>query len=233
MRLVLPAAAADGPADRADLAALYGADRPRLEARPWLGVCMITGLDGSTAVDGVSGRLGAAGDRAVFDALRAAADVIVVGAATATIEGYGPPGRPGQRIGVVSASGRVDTTAELFSSGAGFLVLPEDGPPDPPGIDVVRAGRGLVDVAVALTRLAPVVGDVRFVQAEGGPRLNGALAAAGVIDEINLSLAPYVTGGAGPRLTVGAPELLRRYRPAHVLADDDGYLFTRWVRADP
>src|SRR5690606_26098107 len=159
-------------------------------------------------------------------------DVIVVGAATATIEGYGPPGRPGQRIGVVSAAGRVDTTAELFSSGAGFLVLPEDGPPDPPGIDVVRAGRGLVDVAVALTRLAPVVGDGRFVQAEGGPRLNGALAAAGVIDEINLTVAPTLVGGDGPRLTSGAPEALRSFVPAHVLVDDEGYLFTRWVRAE-
>lgn len=193
---------------------------------------MISGLDGSTVVDGASGGLGNAGDHAVFTALRRAADVIIVGAGTAAAEQYGAPGRTGQRIAIVTASGRVDTTTELFGSGAGFLITTEDGPAVPGGTDVVRAGTGSVDLALALTRLDQVVGDVRFAQAEGGPRLNGSLVAADVVDEINLSVAPMVTGGDGARLTVGAPEHLRRYRPVHVLVDDDGYLFTQWRRAD-
>jgi hypothetical protein len=38
-----------------------------------------------------------------------------------------------------------------------------------------------------------------------------------------------VVGGAGKRLADGAPDLLRRFRLAHVL-EDDGFLFLRYVR---
>ncbi|WP_162941551.1 dihydrofolate reductase family protein [Desertimonas flava] len=232
MRQIFPSASGTGEGLDVDLDALYGAARPRRPGRPWVAVCMITGIDGSTVVDGASGGLGNDGDRAVFSALRRAADVIIVGAGTATAEGYGPPGRAEQRIGVVTASGRVDTSTELFRSGAGFLITTEDESGSHEGVDVVRAGTGSVDLDLALARLEPVVGPVRFVQAEGGPRLNGSLAAADVIDEINWSIAPLLTGGDGSRLTVGAPEQMRRFRPVHVLTDEAGYLFTQWRRHD-
>jgi riboflavin biosynthesis pyrimidine reductase len=190
---------------------------------------MIASLDGATAVDGRSGGLGNAGDRAVFHALRAAADVILVGAKTVAAERYGPASRPGQRIGVVSARGSVGTGNELFTSGSGFLVLPEDGPPTPHGVDVVRAGRGVVDLATALRRLDAVVPDVAFVQAEGGAQLNGALLESDCVDELDVSIAPWLVGGTSGRMVAGASESLRPFRLAHVLADDDGYLFTRWV----
>jgi riboflavin biosynthesis pyrimidine reductase len=73
--------------------------------------------------------------------------------------------------------------------------------------------------------------DATFVQAEGGPALNGALAEADLIDELNLTISPHVTGGDGPRLTQGAHDLRRAMRLAHVL-EEDGFLFTRWVRRD-
>jgi riboflavin biosynthesis pyrimidine reductase len=158
--------------------------------------------------------------------------VILVGAKTAAAEGYGPTSRPGQRIGVVTGSGRVDTTTELFSSGCGFLVLPEDGPRAPPGIDSVRAGHGAVDLVAALGGLTQVVPSARFVQAEGGPRLNGALVDAGCVDELDLTIVPALVGGDGARIVSGASESLRSMQLVHVLADDDGYLFTRWVRPD-
>ena len=60
--------------------------------------------------------------------------------------------------------------------------------------------------------------------------LNGLLAAAGLIDELNLSISPQINGGSGPRLTSGAPALSHRMTLAHVL-EDDGFLFTRYVRA--
>ena len=86
----------------ADLDEWYGMDRPLLAGRPWVGVCMIVSLDGSTSVGGRSGGLGKEGDHAVFAALRRAADVILVGSTTAAAEQYGPPKRPGQRVGVVT-----------------------------------------------------------------------------------------------------------------------------------
>lgn len=215
-----------------DLPALYAAPRPRVHGRPWVGLCMITSLDGAIAVDGRSGGLGNDSDHAVFGILREAADVILIGAKTAAAEHYGPTSRPGQRIGVVSARGSVDTGSELFTSGSGFLVLPEDGPPTPAGIDVVRAGRGAVDLAAALRRLDTVVPDVAFVQVEGGAHLNGALLDAGCLDELDLSSAPALVGGASGRMVAGAAESLRSFRLVHVLVDDDGYLFTRWLHPD-
>ena len=95
---------------------LYGTPRQARRDRPWVGVCMITSLDGSTARNGLSGGLGNDGDRAVFAALRRAADAIIVGAATARAEQYRAPRRAGQRIGVVTSTGSVDTSTDLFPS---------------------------------------------------------------------------------------------------------------------
>jgi riboflavin biosynthesis pyrimidine reductase len=224
---------APSPLDDVDLDALYGVPRPSVEGRPWVGVCMIASIDGATAVDGLSGGLGNAGDRAVFAALRRAADVVLVGAKTAATERYGPPSKPGQRIGVVTASGRVDTSTALFTSGSGFLVVPEDGPETATGVDVVRAGTGGVDLAAALRRLGELAPDARFVQVEGGPRLNGALLDTGCVDEFDLTIAALLVGGAAGRIVTGAGEGLRGFELAHAATDDDGYLFTRWVRRGP
>jgi riboflavin biosynthesis pyrimidine reductase len=209
---------------------LYGAPRPRVDGRPWVGICMIASLDGTTVVDGRSGALGNAEDTAVLGALRRAADVVLVGAGTVRAEGYGAPKQPSLRIGVVTRTGDVDVDTELFHSGAGFLVLPEDGPSAPAGVDVVRAGRGTVDLGLALRRLGEVVDDPRFVQCEGGSRLNGSLLAAGDVDEVDLTISPLLAGGDGPRVTSGAPPQLARFELAH-LATAGGYLFGRWLRA--
>ncbi len=102
--------------------------------------------------------------------LRSLADVIIVGAGTVRAERYGPPRKPGQRIGVVSHRARSTSSIPLFTSGAGFLIVPEDAPQ----VDVDDAfapDAATLDLAAALAQL-----DADFVQAEGGPALNGALA---------------------------------------------------------
>jgi riboflavin biosynthesis pyrimidine reductase len=200
----------------------YAVLRPRPAGRPWVGLCMVASLDGSTVVDQRSTGLSSDADREVLVTLRRLADLIVVGAGTVRAEGYGPPSKPGQRIGVVSRTGRVDVDAPLFTSGAGFLILPVDAPET--SVPSVRAGHGDVDLAAALAQL-----DADFVQAEGGAALNAALAAADLIDELNLTVSPLIAGGSGPRLTAGAPDLVRRMDLAHVL-EDDGFLFTRYLR---
>jgi riboflavin biosynthesis pyrimidine reductase len=233
VRLVLPHAAAGRPAD---LDGLYGAPRPAVtsrdgDRRPWVGLCMIASIDGSTAVDGKSGGLGNDGDRAVFAALRRAADAILVGSATARAEAYRAPARREQRVGVVTSTGDVDlSSTDLFASGAGFLVMPEDGPPAPAGVDVVRAGHRRVDLAVALRRLDTVMDPPAFLQVEGGGRLNASLLETGYLDELNLSLAPWLVGGPGSRIIAGAADAREALELAHLLSDDDGYLFSRWVR---
>ena len=211
------------PADRITVAEAYGVPRPRPSHRPWVGVCMVSSLDGSTVVEDTSRALSSPADTAVLLGLRQLADLIVVGAATVRMEGYGAPSKAGQRIGIVSRRGDgLDFTAELFTSGAGFLIVPEDAPDLP--VETVRAGTGAVDLPGAFAQL-----DAYFVQCEGGAVLNAAMAAADLIDELNLTVSPVISGGAGPRLTAGAPDVLHRMDLAHV-CEDDGFLFTRYVR---
>jgi riboflavin biosynthesis pyrimidine reductase len=200
----------------------YGIERDRPASRPWVGLCMVASLDGSTVVDGRSGALSSAADTEVLHTLRDLADMILVGAGTVRAEGYGPPKRHGQRVGVVTRTGRVDVTTPLFTSGAGFLILPDDAPEvDAPA---VRAGHTTVDLCAALEQL-----DAQFVQAEGGAHLNAALAEVDLIDELNLTISPVLSGGDGPRLMNGAMPIVRRMRLAHLL-EDDHFLFTRYIR---
>jgi riboflavin biosynthesis pyrimidine reductase len=131
-------------------------------------------------------------------------------------------------VGVVSNSGRVDPSSALFASGAGFLIVPEEAPATT--VDTLRAGPTSVDPAPAISKLSAVVGTVGFVHAEGGPQLNGALATADLIDELNLTLSPHIVGGAGPRLVVGGGDVLSGFDLAHLVVDDDSFVFSRWVR---
>ncbi|MCU1501114.1 MAG: hypothetical protein JWM12_468 [Ilumatobacteraceae bacterium] len=183
---------------------------------------MVASIDGTTVIDHRSSGLSSAVDREVLSTLRDLADVIIVGAGTVRAEGYGPPKKAGKRIWVVSHSGRVDPAMPLFASGAGFLIVPEDAPELP--IGTVRAGVGDLDLAGAIAQL-----DADFVHAEGGPGLNGSLLDADLIDELNLTISPQLAGGDGPRVTAHGEPVTRRMRLAHVL-EDDGFLFTRYVR---
>ncbi|MBA3604954.1 MAG: dihydrofolate reductase family protein [Actinomycetota bacterium] len=229
MRRVLPEPAGSTNPDE-----LAAGTRRRIGPRPWVGLCMVVSLDGTTVVDGRSGGLSTANDAALLGALRRAADVVLVGAGTVRGEGYGRPKRRGLRIGVVTATGAVDVTSDLFESGSGFLVMPEDGPPAPPGrrraVDIVRAGTGRVDVALALARLDQVMAPPVFAQVEGGPRLNATLLDAGCVDELNLTISPVLAGGRGPRLTAGADAALVGYDLVHLATDDESFLYGRWHR---
>lgn len=203
-----------------------------LGARPdgaWVGLCMVTSIDGSTVVSGASGDLSSANDSAVMLRLRSLADVIIVGSGTARAEGYGPPKRSGLRIGVVTASGRVDPAIPLFTSGAGFVITTDDAD-IPTGIEVIRAGAEHVDLAAAIEALDQVCDTPRFVQAEGGPTLNGALLAADVVDEINVTTSPLTVGGAGARLSAGGADHAHRFRLRQLLVDDRSFVYSRWLR---
>lgn len=186
---------------------------------------MVSSIDGSTVVDQRSAGLSSQTDAEVLHTLRSLADVILVGAATVRIEGYGAPATKGQRVGVVSRTGNVDLTTDLFTSGAGFLVVPESAPTT--RVETVRAGVGALDLAGALAQIPGT-----FIQCEGGATLNAAMFEADLIDEINLTVSPQVCGGDGPRLADGARDLTRRFRLAQV-CEEDGFLFTRYVRSVP
>jgi riboflavin biosynthesis pyrimidine reductase len=191
--------------------------------RPWVSCVMISSLDGAITLGGRSGGLGGPGDRAVFNAMRDLADVIVVGAGTARAEKYGPPKRPGQRIAVVTRTAALDFDSALFRSGAGFVVTTLEAPPVP--VDAIRAGRDQVDLAEALAQIGGSV-----IVCEGGPTLNGQMLADDLIDEWCLTISPTLVGGGSARAITGAPEHATTVRLAHLL-EEDGSLFARYVRA--
>jgi riboflavin biosynthesis pyrimidine reductase len=220
-----------GPAEPTTVADHYlRVDRPHPTRRPWVGVCMIASIDGATAISGRSGGLGNATDREVLLTMRAAADVVLVGAGTAAGEGYRAPGQLGLRIGVVTNSGRVDTTRDLFTSGAGFLVAP-DSAPVPGGVEVLRVGAQRVDLGEALARLDEIVPGAVFVSVEGGPQLNAALLDADLVDEVSVTTSPRLVGGPSGRLATGGTEVDRRFELAHLLLDAEHFVFSRWVRS--
>lgn len=228
-----------GPPEPIEIADTLRRERTRRKGRPWLNLCMVSSLDGSIAVDGSSGSLGNANDTGVLHGLRSLADAVLVGAGTVRIEGYHEPAKAGQRVAVVTASGNVDLSRPLFTSGAGVLVTTEDADFDPghhadidADIEVIRAGREQVDLRAALEELAARWPDIDHVQAEGGPGLNGSLLELDLIDELDLTISPMLVGGDGARMITRAHETMRTMHLEQLVTDEDGYLFGRWIRSD-
>ncbi|MCB0995629.1 MAG: pyrimidine reductase family protein [Acidimicrobiales bacterium] len=252
MRELFPQGAED-----ADAAERYAADeRERPDGAPWVVINMIASADGATAIDGRSGALGGPADQAVFRALRAVPDVILVAAGTVRDEGYGPVKlsaearrrrseagrREVPRLAVVSASLGLDPTAALFTDpGLGA---------DRPLVYTVAAApeerrRALAEVAEVVVagaervELSDVIADLRrrderVVLCEGGPSLNAQLVADDLVDELCLSVAPMLVGGASARVAQGdrsgaTPVAPRHLRLDRVLTADD-LLFLRYVR---
>ena len=225
MRRLLPE-----PADEITVEAAYAAPLGSHADRPWIGLCMVASIDGSTVVGGASAALSSHTDAAVLGRLRHLADVILVGAGTVRDEGYGAPRKDGQRIGVVTRSGNVDVDSSLFTSGAGFLITTEDATFDARGVDVIRAGVDSVDLGEAVHRIVHLVPHCSIVQAEGGALLNGALLDADLIDEINLTTSSAAVGGDGPRLASDAADHRHVFDLRQLAIDEDSFLYARWLR---
>lgn len=247
MRQLLPS-----PADVDPVALYLAVPRPARPDRPWVTVGMIASVDGATAVGGRSGALGGPADKAVFRAVRAVADVILVGAGTVRAEGYRPvrlspealaarvaAGRPDSdpQLAIVSASLDLDLDGPLFTSGQRRPLVFTTVDSDPrrrraleDRAEVRLAGRGRVDLPDALAQLG--ADGTEVVVCEGGPRLNAGLVDAGVVDEWCVSIAPLVAGDSSTRVVHGAGAMTEPGRVELVsLLEGDGLLFGRWVRA--
>lgn len=221
------------PNRRATVSEAYDAPVTRADGRPTIGLSMVASIDGSTVIDGTSGQLSSETDIAVLHQLRSIADVIVVGAGTVRGEGYGAPKKSGQRVGVVTRSGSVDPSSELFESGAGFVITAAATELDTAierNLDVIRAGTDQVDLAAAIAQIPSLCPDVTYIQAEGGPSLNGALAMADLLDELNVTTSAGLVGGGGPRLVDRADDLTARYELVQLAVDDASFVFSRWAR---
>lgn len=248
MRRLLPPTTDAEPVDLLEAYALPD-DRP--SGRPFVRSDFVVAVDGAVTVDGRSRGLGGPADRAVFRALRAFADVVLVGAGTVRAEGYGPVRldaetkearqargqAPVPPVAVVTESLQLDWRAPLFADAETPTLVICGGHSNErrrrdaaETAEVVVAGDShLADLAVALGMLEER--GMAHVLTEGGPTLHGELARAGLLDELCVTISPMVAdpGGATPHLlgTHGLAEPAR-LRLTHLLEADDGFLFARY-----
>jgi riboflavin biosynthesis pyrimidine reductase len=216
------------PLDPVDPVSVYG-DPPVADGRPSVRLNMIASVDGATAVAGVSGGLGGPADRRLFSVLRSLADAVLVAAGTVRAENYGPATLP---IAIVSRSCQLDWGSPLFTE-ARFrpvVVTVADAPAANRAragevADVVLAGTDDVDLRVALAALAER--GARSVLAEGGPSLNGQLAAAGLLDELCLTVSPVLVGGDAKRILHGAGAAVSPSLELCSVCEDNGFVFLR------
>ncbi|MFB7473685.1 pyrimidine reductase family protein [Kitasatospora sp. NPDC056184] len=239
----------DDPSSLEALAAVYAYPEQARGGRPWLRANMVAGLDGGARLDGLSEGLSGDADKRIFGVLRALSDVVLVGAETVRAEGYRPARAradfagarraagqaPAPAIAIVSRSLGLDLAAPLFTEPLvrTVVITTEDAPARSLAAvaevaDVIAVGRGAVDLRAAVAALAER-GWTRLLT-EGGPRLLGQLAAADLLDELCLSLAPLLTGGDAPRILHDAhmPDVQRMRLVS--LIEQKGFLFTRYLR---
>ncbi|MEE1926810.1 dihydrofolate reductase family protein [Streptomyces sp. TRM 70351] len=219
----------------------------------WLRGNMVASLDGAAQHDGRSQPLSGDTDMRIFGVLRALSDVVVVGAGTVRQEGYRPARArdafarrraaagqvPAPAIAVLSASLDLDFAAPLFTAALSptLLVTGAAAPAERlaaarrAGARVLVAGEGAVADPARVPAVLAAEGHTRLLT-EGGPRLLGEFAAAGVLDELCLTLAPRITAGDAPRIMNGPPV---PGGPAgfalQSLLEEDGFLFSRYRRA--
>jgi riboflavin biosynthesis pyrimidine reductase len=226
----------------------------------WIRGNMIASVDGAIALDGRSGGLSGAADRLMFWVLRSLADVVLVGAGTVRAEQYGQvrpsdmwqglrAGRPATPpIAVLTRRLDLDLDGRLFGrtrteepgadASSRTIVLTTKLVPDPrlkaaaAVADVIVAGEH--DVTPAATIQALAERGYRNILAEGGPRLLGELTAAGLLDELCLTISPILEGGHSVARTLSAPAGAvagpAQLRLASLL-EDDGFLFSRYLLA--
>jgi len=212
----------DGDLTDEDLDRLYEAPSP------WLRANMVATLDGAAnGSDGKTGTINNSSDKRVFDLLRRWSDAIIVGAGTARIEGYGEARRP---TVVVTRRGYLPARLRDADPGKVLLATCKSAPGLDHTIDAIGAdnclvaGEDEVDL-MAVRRMLEERGLTRLLT-EGGPQLLGTLMAAGVADELCLTVVPALVSGVHPRITAG-PDLDLRLEPK-LLLEEQGTLLGRW-----
>lgn len=186
---------------------------PARDARPHVMLNMVSTVDGRATVAGRSGPISNRADRELFHGLRATADAVLVGAGTVRTERYGriipdadrrqlrrERGLSEEPLACI-VSGRLALAEDipLLAEPSAHVVMLTSSAASLPGaraqVDYIRcAVDGRLDLIAGLRELHERFA-VSRVLCEGGPHLCCELIAAGLADELFLSLAPQLAGG--------------------------------------
>ncbi len=201
-------------------------ERGRHRARPYVIINMVASLDGKTTSQGRAARIGSRTDRQLMRTLRSKADAVMVGANTLRAEKLSLglderfPGGPQPLAIVVSKTGADVPLEENLIPNEGqsvLMIVAADAPADAPDgaadqpllLQPARRGERLLLRAPATTPSGDVdLGEalktlkakhaVDSLLVEGGPSLNHSLISQDLADELFLTLAPKLLGGAPP-----------------------------------
>lgn len=180
--------------------------RRRHADRPWIVMCMISSADGAIHLDGAAAALGGPIDKELFLHLHRTTDSVLVGAGTVRADGYHPLPQ-GRNLYVVSRTGDLGPHAAALRAAPNTHVVAGD------VNDIVRRIEGNV---CAL---------------EGGSQLNAQMLAAGLVDEVSLTIAPRFVAAVSDRVAAGPPATREPWHLARVCEGDDGFLLLRYVRS--
>lgn len=181
---------------------------PAPEGRPFVGVNMVTSIDGRAQLSGRAEGLSGRADRRLMQLYRAAFDAIGSGAGTLRADDFYShlpaelaarrvaAGRPAQPTAVVIAgTGAVPTDRRWFSHADQPRILIMGGGPavgEPPGTEVLVAPTDEPEPAWVLERLAER--GIGSFLLEGGPTTNAAFLAADAIDELYWTIGARLLG---------------------------------------
>ena len=191
--------------------------------RPYVIANMIASTDGRATIGGRSGALSTPADHELFLDLRTQVDAVMAGTATLGIEGYGPLVRSEQRQQrrveegldpvpiAVTATRSMELPAQtpLFRDPNSRIVVLTNSKREPPPCEaqliVERLEGEPLDLLAGMQRLRSGHG-VRSVLLEGGPTILSAMTAAGLVDELFLTISPQLAGGSDvPTIVTGDP----------------------------
>ena len=208
-----------GELDDEQLERLYGYPADR-----WLVVNFVSSADGAVALHGRAAALSNEPDQRVLRLGSDLADVLLVGATTAMVEGFRGV-HPDEETAARRARhglAPIPPTAVVTTGRS----LPEDAPVvteaivpsivittaaapgrkraawEAAGATVLIAGEHSVDLRAAVDTLA--ANGLLRVDSEGGANLFGSLLAAGLVDELRLTISPTLVSGAAGRIATGA-----------------------------
>ena len=232
--------------DPVDMLEMLFSESRETEGRPWVMLNMVESVDGATAVDGGASALNDADDRALFLALRAVADVVLIGAQTVRSEKLGPirldeemvrhrreagiEGDP--KLVILTRSLGLDPGHRVFSDQARRPMILTGVDADPDRISKLTEVADINQTEqLDGSGIVSALRDASVVLCEGGPSVNSELIAADVVDEVNLTLSPLLALGESKRVASGdALESPTRMQIDRTLIGDQS-LFLRFVRA--